>query len=652
MNDSVLIEINMIDKVTQPLTGVVDQINQIVQTASSDFDKVKSSASDVVQTFTEMGTSLEPILTMDWEVGGADSLENVGRILEHVSTASSEILSLGLGSQLVQVFKDAEGGINKFADSLDQGIDNVVETFDLAKTKAKDFSNTAKAQFAALSQRTQNYIQIGKRLTTSFSANGVKGFASAVKQQFAGISQQTQSLIGRIKNVGTVFSTGGFKNGAKNFAKSVNLQLTSISQKAAGLSGMGGRAQQFLGPISSSLDNVKNSLSQGMGEGIAKVTALGEKFPFLSGGTELVAAGMTSLDGVMKSASGTISGVQSAITLVSDSAGVFQSVMGSASTVITTFQGVMGAMSNVMAVFGRLIPSVSTAMMVMTSPVTWIVLGIVALIAAVYLIIKYWDDLVAAMSKIEIFQQIGHLFGWLSDMWGQFVSYLSGTSFGAIFGKIFNQIKGYVDKIIGMFKSIGSGISWIAGKLGLSFGSDDAKKPEQGMSTETRAAEKLQKQAQPVAQASKSEKRVLTEARTTENIQKQVQPVTRASKSEKRVLTEAHTTENIRKQVQPVTRASKSEKRVLTEARTTENIQKQVRPVTRTSESATAHSSENVVIAYKQKQNTLPAGMVQNMTTTQSQQVSDVKRFGDVYITAPNGLTPDQLAEWDELNVG
>ncbi|SIO96481.1 hypothetical protein [Vibrio spartinae] len=572
MNDSVLIEINMIDQVTQPLSGVVDEINQIVQTASSDFDKVKSSASDVVQTFTEMGTSLEPILTMDWEVGGADSLENVGRILEHVSTASSEILSLGLGSQLVQVFKDAEGGINQFADSLDQGIDTIVETFDLAKTKAKDFSNAAKAQFAALSQRTQNYIQIGKHLTTSFSANGVKGFASAVKQQFAGISQQTQSLIGRIKNVGTVFSTGGFKNGAKNFAKSVNQQLTSISQKAAGLSGMGGRAQQFLGPISSSLDNVKNSLSQGMGEGIAKVTALGEKFPFLAGGTELVAAGMTSLDGVMKSASGTIGGVQSAITLVSDSAGIFQNVMGSASTVITTFQGVMGAMSNVMAVFGRLIPSVSTAMMVMTSPVTWIVLGIVALIAAVYLIIKYWDDLVAAMSKIEIFQQIGNLFGWLGDMWGQFVSYLSGTSFGAIFGKIFNQIKFYIDKIIGMFKSIGSGISWVAGKLGLSFGSDDAEKPEQGVSTETRAAE---------------------------------------------------------------------------------NIQKQVQSVNQTSESVSERpSGSDSVMAYKQKQNTLPSGMVQNMNKTQSQQVSEVKRFGDIYITAPNGLTPDQLAEWDELNVG
>ncbi|WP_139344114.1 phage tail protein [Vibrio ruber] len=702
----------MIDKLTQPLTGVVDQINQIVQTASSDFDKVKSSASDVIQTFTEMGTSLEPVLTMDWDVGGIDSLEDVGRILEHVSEASSEILSLGLGSQLVQVFKDAEGGINKFADNLDQGIDKVIETFDLAKAKVKDFSGAAKAQFAAVSQRTQNFIQAGKGLATSFSSAGVKGFASVAKAQFAALSQRTQSFISNVKNIGTAFSAGGLKNGVKNLAASVNQQFTSISQKAAGLSGMGGRVQQYLGPISSSLDNVKNSLSQGMGEGIAKVTALGEKFPFLAGGTEFVAAGMTSLDGVMKSASGTLGGVQSALTFVSDSVGTFQSVMGSASEVITSFQSVMGAMSNVMTTFGRLIPSVSSVMAVMASPITWVVLGIAALIATVYLIIKYWDDLVAAFSKVWIFQQIGKLFGWLGKQWEKFTSYLSDTgvmsilmniysgfvtafsgigsvisgiasvigstfslifspirvafklvqsfltllvdgpaaamgvlmeipniftgiadSFSAAFSSITEGIQTYIDGVLNVFKSIGSGISWIAGKLGISIGSDDAEKTEQHVSTEARASENIQKQVQSVSRGSESsrssEKHVLAEARTTENIQKQVQSVSQGSESSR-----------------------SSEKHVLAEARTTENIQKQVQPVTQTSASVSDSGGNDSVMAYKRQQNTLPSGMVQNMTNTQSQQVSEVKRFGDIYITAPNGLTPDQLAEWDEINVG
>ncbi|MDW6005500.1 phage tail tape measure protein [Vibrio mangrovi] len=531
MNDSVLIEINLIDQVTQPLSGLVNQINQIVQTASSDFDKVESSASGVIQTFTELEQTLEPVLTMDWDLGGIDSLEEVSSILEHITETSGDIVSLGLGSQLVQTFKNAEGGINTFAANLNQGIDSIIATFDLAKTKAKDFSGVARAQLSALSQRTLNFINIGKNLATSFSADGIRGFASVAKEQFSG-----------------------------------------ISQRAAGLSGIGGQIQQFLAPVSSSLDNVRSRLSQGMGEGIAKVTALGEKFPFLSDEVGFVASAMTSLDGVMKTASGGLGGVQTALTFVSDSAGIFQSVMGSASEVIATFHGVMGAVSNVMTVFGRLIPTVSTLMGVMASPVMWVVLGIVALVAAVYLIIKYWDDLVAAMSKIEIFQQIGHLFGWLGEMWGQFVSYLSGTSFGAIFGKIFNGIKFYIDKIVGMFKTIGSGISWVADKLGLSFGSDTAGQSGQNVSTEARAAE---------------------------------------------------------------------------------NVQKQVNPVTQTPESSAARPSENnSVFSYKQQQNTLPSGMVQNMTNNQGQQVSEVKRFGDIYITAPNGLTPDQLAEWDEINVG
>ncbi|EKA2635217.1 phage tail tape measure protein [Vibrio alginolyticus] len=59
-------------------------------------------------------------------------------------------------------------------------------------------------------------------------------------------------------------------------------------------------------------------------------------------------------------------------------------------------------------------------------------------------------------------------------------------------------------------------------------------------------------------------------------------------------------------------------------------------------------------IEYKGKSNEprLPPQVVNNMKTTNHSDASRVSSFGDVYITAPNGITPDQLAEWDELNVG
>ncbi|CDT98545.1 Phage-related tail protein [Vibrio coralliirubri] len=68
----------------------------------------------------------------------------------------------------------------------------------------------------------------------------------------------------------------------------------------------------------------------------------------------------------------------------------------------------------------------------------------------------------------------------------------------------------------------------------------------------------------------------------------------------------------------------------------------------------TPMSSGSSIAEYKQPGSmpTLPPSMVQNVTTTHKPQGSNMSSYGDVYITAPNGMTPDQLAEWDELNAG
>lgn len=61
------------------------------------------------------------------------------------------------------------------------------------------------------------------------------------------------------------------------------------------------------------------------------------------------------------------------------------------------------------------------------------------------------------------------------------------------------------------------------------------------------------------------------------------------------------------------------------------------------------------IMDYKNPQNSpqLPPQMVQSMTTnTNKKQGDNIKTFGDVHITTQQSFTPDQLAEWDELNVG
>lgn len=65
--------------------------------------------------------------------------------------------------------------------------------------------------------------------------------------------------------------------------------------------------------------------------------------------------------------------------------------------------------------------------------------------------------------------------------------------------------------------------------------------------------------------------------------------------------------------------------------------------------------SENTsVLSYKKagSELQLAPNIVNNMTRSQTQSSHKVSQFGDVYITTKNGFTPDQLTEWEDLNVG
>ncbi|WP_019615089.1 phage tail tape measure protein [Psychromonas ossibalaenae] len=53
-----------------------------------------------------------------------------------------------------------------------------------------------------------------------------------------------------------------------------------------------------------------------------------------------------------------------------------------------------------------------------------------------------------------------------------------------------------------------------------------------------------------------------------------------------------------------------------------------------------------------QNQTQLPQGMVSNVTTVNKAKPTVTRQYGDVFITTQNAFTPDQLAQWDELNAG
>ncbi|EGS66977.1 phage tail tape measure protein [Vibrio paracholerae] len=69
---------------------------------------------------------------------------------------------------------------------------------------------------------------------------------------------------------------------------------------------------------------------------------------------------------------------------------------------------------------------------------------------------------------------------------------------------------------------------------------------------------------------------------------------------------------------------------------------------------ASRPSMDSTLIDYKRPENTpqLSKNMVNNLNSSESRTTNNVRQFGDVYITPQGGMTPEQLAEWDELNAG
>lgn len=95
------------------------------------------------------------------------------------------------------------------------------------------------------------------------------------------------------------------------------------------------------------------------------------------------------------------------------------------------------------------IPSIwSFTAALLANPITWVVLGIAALIGILYLLGVRWDD---------IKNIVGNVVGWIVDRWNGLMSWFAGVP--AWFGRIFSGIG---DAISGAFKSV---INWIIDRL-------------------------------------------------------------------------------------------------------------------------------------------------------------------------------------------
>lgn len=111
----------------------------------------------------------------------------------------------------------------------------------------------------------------------------------------------------------------------------------------------------------------------------------------------------------------------------------------------------------------NVIPAIwSTTSALLASPITWIVLGIIALIAILILLVTHWDQVKAV---------VGNVVNWIVDRWSGLMGWFAGVPgwFGRIFGAVGSAIggafKSAINFVIGLVNGGINKINWLLDRV-------------------------------------------------------------------------------------------------------------------------------------------------------------------------------------------
>ena len=147
----------------------------------------------------------------------------------------------------------------------------------------------------------------------------------------------------------------------------------------------------------------------------------------------------------------------------------FADFVGKNPVIIEVLVGALAALTIGLVIATAVVWAMNAAMF--ANPVTWIILGIMALIAIVVLLVLNWDSVVKFITKIwngfigwitgVLKGFVGWwnglwkgLFGFVSDVWNGFVGWIKGVWNGFV-GWIMDGIKAYSSFWLGIWKGIG-----------------------------------------------------------------------------------------------------------------------------------------------------------------------------------------------------
>lgn len=96
----------------------------------------------------------------------------------------------------------------------------------------------------------------------------------------------------------------------------------------------------------------------------------------------------------------------------------------------------------------------------LANPITWVVLGIMALVGAVVALVYYWSDLVTWFSNTSWGQGLIAMFQNLRQWWNELTAGFSDGTWA-------QTLMGLLDTLMAPLRALGDGIGWIGEKLGI-----------------------------------------------------------------------------------------------------------------------------------------------------------------------------------------
>ena len=419
-------------------------------------------------------------------------------LLDSIHEYSPQFKSLGFNIQQMVATTQAalQGGW-----SVDKGIDAIKE----AGLKLRELDKDSKGALAELGlSHIGEQLQAGK--ITTFDAlskigpkiakiqNDTKKF-NLFKQIF-GTPSEDVGLQGMLDIMGGMSAPAKFAGTMNELKKGVNKGMLGMLRKLrAGFENLSysimSRVLPILGPvveyITKGTDRVQSwtqkfpYLTKAVGIAVLAVFGLilaVSSFALITGVAHFVIAGVR---GVMILWRIAIIGVKVALFLLR-----VAGVLGLIASVILMIT-IIGIVKGAMLLWQGVIWLVNSALL--ANPITWVVLAIIALIAVVYLVIKYWDQLKAAI--IGVAEWFDKMPGWVQILGMVFLPFIFiplkiianwkrvKAWFSEFWDWLSNGFTSVIDTILDAFKPVTNLINKVGSAIGLdlNIGETETEKP-------------------------------------------------------------------------------------------------------------------------------------------------------------------------------